>query len=162
MITAMRSVLVALLIGLAACGGMTDAQRDAVRAEVTAALRDAYDLSRPDVEQRMLALYGPTGAIVSASAGQVVTSRDTLTQGIQYFWRNVGVNMRDPTWEWDSLFVEVLSPTSAVVTAAYRIPHLNPRNQPHVIAGAMTAVFVKSDGRWVIVQEHLSDRPQQP
>jgi hypothetical protein len=53
----------------------------------------------------------------------------------------------------------VLSPDAAVMTATYRVPHLTPRNQPHVIAGAWTAVFVRRDGRWMIVQEHLSDVP---
>lgn len=45
------------------------------------------------------------------------------------------------------------------MTASYRVPHLNPMNMPHTIAGAWTAVFVKRGGRWVIVQEHLSDAP---
>jgi hypothetical protein len=30
---------------------------------------------------------------------------------------------------------------------------------PHELGGAMTEVFEKRDGRWVIVQEHLSDLP---
>jgi hypothetical protein len=30
---------------------------------------------------------------------------------------------------------------------------------PHVIGGAWTAVFANRGGRWVIVQEHLSDAP---
>ena len=30
---------------------------------------------------------------------------------------------------------------------------------PHVIAGALTQVFARRDGRWVVVQEHLSDVP---
>jgi len=110
----------------------------------------------------MLALYPDSGAIVSASAGRVTTSRDSLVAGIQYFWRSVGVNMRDPRWIWDSLHVDVLSPRHAVVTGSYRIEHLNPHNQPHVLGGAVTMVFEKRGSRWLIVQEHLSDRPQVP
>lgn len=148
---------------MAACAGeMSDTRTAGVSAEVAATLRAAYDLSKPDVEQRMLSLYATSGPIVSASAGRVVTSRDTLAMGIRYFWENVGVNMRGPRWIWDSLHVNVLSPTSAVVTAAYRVPHRTPRNEDHVIAGAMTAVFVKRDGKWVIIQEHLSDVPAVP
>jgi hypothetical protein len=30
---------------------------------------------------------------------------------------------------------------------------------PHVIAGALTQVFARRNGRWVVVQEHLSDVP---
>jgi hypothetical protein len=49
-----------------------------------------------------------------------------------------------------------------VVTATYHVPHLTPRSEPHVIAGAWTAAFERRGGRWVIVQEHLSDLPQPP
>lgn len=139
---------------------ITPAQADAVRAEVERVLRHAYDLSHPDVVTRMLSLYPPSGRVVSASSGRAITSRDSLEAGIRYFWENVGINMREPRWEWEHLYVDVLSPTAAVVTAPYRIPHRNPRGEPHVLAGVMTAVFQKRGGRWVVVQEHLSDMPQ--
>lgn len=128
-----------------------------IRVEVERAMREAYDLSKPNVAERMLSLYPATGPIVSASAGRVVGSRDSLAAGIRYFWNNVGINMRNPEWVWERFYVDVLSPTTVVVTATYRIPHRDPRNQPHEIAGAMTEVFRKRDGRWYIVQEHLSD-----
>jgi ketosteroid isomerase-like protein len=51
------------------------------------------------------------------------------------------------------------SPDAAVVTTTYRVPHLTPAGAPHVLAGAWTAVFARRGGRWVIVQEHLSDVP---
>jgi hypothetical protein len=53
--------------------------------------------------------------------------------------------------------VDVLSPTAAVATVTYRIPHRDPRNMSHEIAGAMTEVMEKRNGKWIIVQEHLSD-----
>ena len=141
---------------------MSESQVAEVREQVQTALRSAYDLSKPDVAERMLSLYPTLGRVVSATAGRVVTSRDTLEGGIRYFWENVGVNMRGARWIWDSMYVDVLSPTNAVVTASYRIPHKTPRNEDHVIAGAMTAVFAKHDGKWVIIQEHLSDVPDAP
>ena len=82
--------------------------------------------------------------------------------GIKAFWDNVGANMREPKWVWDQMIFDVLSPTAAVMTAQYHVPHLTPRNQPHTIGGAWTAVFQKRDGRWYIVQEHLSDTPAVP
>ena len=135
------------------------AQADRIRAEVERSLRDAYDLSKPNVAERMLSLYPPSGPIVSAASGRVISSRDSIAMGIRYFWNNVGTNMRNPTWVWEHFYVDVLSPTSAVVTATYRVPHLDPHNMPHEIAGAMTEVFEKRGGKWVIVQEHLSDLP---
>lgn len=143
------------------CSGAAPAKVDTAKisSEVEQTLRDAYDLSKPGLTERMLALYPRTGRVVSATSGAAMLSRDSLEAGIRYFWDNVGVNMRNPRWEWTNFWVDVQSPTSAVVTATYRVPHLNPRNEPHVIAGAMTMLMEKQDGRWVIRQEHLSDLP---
>lgn len=138
---------------------LSDTQVAAIRGELEQAMREAYDLAKPNVPERMLSLYPKSGRVVSSSGGRVVTSRDSLESGIRYFWNNVGINMRQPRWVWDTFYVDVLSQTTAVVTATYSIPHRTPQNQPHVLGGAMTAVFEKRDGRWSIVQEHLSDAP---
>ena len=154
--------LVAVL--LSACSArepeLTGAERDAIRAEVERTLREAYDLGKPKAAERMISLYPTSGRVVSANGGRASASRDSLVASIRYFWDNVGVNMRDPQWIWDHVYVDVLSRDAAVVTATYHIPHRNPNNQPHVLGGAMTAVFQRRDGRWVIVQDHLSDLPQ--
>ena len=159
--TGRRAAFALLGIGIACSPGtLSQSERAAVASQVEATMRDAYDLTKPQVAERMLALYSAQGRIVSASGGAVMTSRDSITSGIRYFWNNVGVNMREPRWEWGRFYVDVLSPTSAAVTATYRIPHRNPRNEPHVLGGAMTAVLEQREGRWVIIQEHLSDLPQ--
>jgi hypothetical protein len=155
------------VLGLAtACGrngsGLSSRDSTRIAAEIEQRVKAAYDLKAPDVEQRMLGLYAPTGRIVSAASGTVMTSRDTILGGVRYFWRQVGSNMRDPKWIWDKMVVDVLSPNAAVMTAAYHIPHLTPRGEPHVLGGAWTAVFERRGKDWVIVQEHLSDLPQQP
>jgi ketosteroid isomerase-like protein len=98
--------------------------------------------------------------VVSANTWRVLTSTDSVANGIREFWYYVGVNMRNPKWEWTNVYVDVLSRDAAVVTGTYRIPHLNPRNQPHELGGAMTMVFRRQQGRWVVIQEHLSDVPQ--
>jgi ketosteroid isomerase-like protein len=150
------------LVFLASCGrgGLSSADTAAIRAEIEQTMRDAYDLSRPGQLERMLALYPATGRVVSANTGSVVTAIDSVGNGIREFWMYVGVNMRNPKWEWTRIYVDVLAPDAAVATGTYRIPHLNPRNQPHVLGGAMTMVFKKQNGRWVVIQEHLSDTPQ--
>lgn len=159
-----------LILSLTACGPRADngapyahvsaKQAEAIRREVEATLRNAYDLSKPNVVSQMLTLYPDSGHLVSASGGQVMTSRDSLATGIRDFWNNVGRNMRQPRWVWDHIYVDVLSPTAAVVTATYHVPHLTPTNQPHEIGGAMTEVFQRRGGRWVVIQEHLSDLPR--
>ena len=140
--------------------GTADSQR--VAAEIEQTLREAYDLGKPGLTERMLSLYPKDGRVISANSGRAITARDTLDAGIRYFWDNVGVNMRNPRWEWERFWVDVLSRDAAVVTATYRVPHLNPSNQPHVIGGAMTMTFARQAGKWVIVQEHLSDLPPAP
>jgi hypothetical protein len=161
---ATRLALVLIAAGLAACAtsspnAVSAQERQAIIDSLTRRVKAAYDLSKPDVAARMLSLYPDSGRVVSASGGQMLTSRDSVAIGIKAFWTNVGSNMRDPHWIWDRMVFDVLSPTAAVMTATYRIPHLTPRNQPHVIGGAWTAVFQKRGSRWYIVQEHLSDLP---
>jgi ketosteroid isomerase-like protein len=159
---AVRALCAAAVL-LAACSAGTSRVSPLQRVAAERAIRDevvsAYDFSKPNVVDNLMSLYAPSGPIVSASAGRVITSRDSLRAGIQDFWNNVGRNMRDPHVEWTSMHIDVLAPDAAVMTATYRIPHKQPNGLPHVIGGAWTAAFVLRDGRWVIVQEHLSDNP---
>ena len=136
------------------------AERAAIADTLRAMITSAYDLTKPgDAVARMMSLYPSTGNVVSASGGRVSISRDSLEAGIRAFWQYVGQNMREPTWTWDSMYVDVIARDAAVVTATYHVPHLTPRGQTHTIAGAMTEVFQRRGGRWVVVQEHLSDLP---
>jgi len=141
---------------------VSETDRRSIVDSLTRQVKAAYDLTKPNVEQRLLSLYSPTGRVVSAAGGQMLTSRDTLAMGIKAFWQNVGANMREPKWIWDQIIVDVLAPNAAVMTATYHIPHLTPRNLPHTIGGAWTAVFQKRGDRWYIGQEHLSDLPPVP
>lgn len=158
----LRLSIAAVLVAVA-CGGRSDeltpAQRAGIAGEIDAKVRAAYDLSVPNAEQRMIALYADTGRVVSASTGRAIASRDTVLLGIRQFWENVGVNMREPKWIWTHTYVDVLSPNAAVFTGTYRVPHRTPRGEAHELEGAMTLVFAKRGGKWGIVQEHLSDVP---
>jgi hypothetical protein len=141
---------------------VSTAERQAITDSLTRQVKAAYDVTKPGLEQRLLSLYPATGRVVSAAGGQVITSRDTLAMGIKAFWENVGANMREPKWVWDEMLFDVLSPSAAVMTATYHVPHLTPNNQPHTIAGAWTAVFEKRGPHWFVIQEHLSDLPPAP
>jgi ketosteroid isomerase-like protein len=157
--------LIAASLVVAACSARTtvsDAERRLIIDSLTRQVKGAYDLSRPGVEQRLLSLYPDSGQVVSAAGGRMITSRDTLALGIHEFWQNVGANMQQPTWVWDRMVFDVLSPNAAAMTATYHVPHRTPRGEPHTIGGAWTAVFQKRGNRWVIVQEHLSDLPPMP
>jgi hypothetical protein len=165
---AVRLTVTALTLSVGAMPACARPANDVPSASERAAIADtlqrmviaAYDITKPgDAVGRMMSLYAPTGDVVSASAGHVTVSRDSVEAGIRAFWTYVGQNMRNPKWEWDPMHVDVLSRDAAVLTATYKVPHLTPRGMPHVIAGALTQVFVRRNGRWVVVQEHLSDVP---
>jgi ketosteroid isomerase-like protein len=158
------AILLAVVVS-AGCGGrrdsMTDTERRAVADTLERLVKQAYDFSGPGAKgaERLLSLYPDSGRVVSATGGQVLTSRDSLADGIRYFWESVGRNMQEPRWVWERMIIDVLGPNAGVVTATYRVPHRTPRGEPHELAGAMTLVFARRGGRWVVVQEHLSDRP---
>ena len=163
---AVRLVLVGtatwLLIASLACGArsaseMSASEKNAIADSLKRLVVSTYDLSKPDPVKNLMSLYPDTGRVISASGGVTTTSRPQLQQAIQAFWTYVGQNMRNPHWEWTSMTVDVLAPDAAVMTSTYRIPHLTPTGMNHVIGGAWTAVFQKRGGRWVIIQEHLSD-----
>lgn len=160
-----RSAVAAAVLGIsAACGnadpsGLSQSERAAIADSIKQTVVAAYNLKKPDVVGSMMSLYPKSGPVISAASGGVTTSRPELQAQVASFWERVGKNMRSPKWEWTSMHFDVLSRTSAVMTATYRVPHFTPTGQPHVIGGAWTAVFQLRDGRWVIVQEHLSDSP---
>ncbi|HJP85628.1 MAG TPA: nuclear transport factor 2 family protein [Gemmatimonadaceae bacterium] len=136
---------------------MTAVERKAIADSLKKLVVNAYDLSKPEPVKRLMSLYPDSGRVISASGGVITTTRQQLEQGIEAFWHYVGQNMKNPKWEWTSMNVDVLAPDAAVMTSTYRVPHLTPTGMNHVIGGAWTAVFQKRGGRWVIIQEHLSD-----
>jgi hypothetical protein len=117
----------------------------------------AYDLTRPDPLPYLLALYPGEGPVISATGGRVTATRAAVAAEMTGFWTRVGQYMRDPRFVVGERHLTVLGPDAAVLTLTYAIPHRTPENRPHTIAGAWTAVFQRRAGRWVIVQEHLSD-----
>lgn len=161
-----RSVLLIFSAGFlfAACGarnepGIPEKERRAVADSIRKTVVAAYDLTKPNVVANMMSLYPGSGRVISAASGGVTTNRADLQAQVTSFWDGVGKYMQSPKWEWTSMNFDVLSRTSAVMTATYRVPHFTPVGKPHVIGGAWTAVFQLRNGRWVIVQEHLSDSP---
>ena len=148
--------------GPRSAANMSQTEKNAVADTLKKLVVAAYDLSKPNPVQSLVSLYPTEGRVISASGGVITTTRADLDRGIKAFWTYVGQNMRNPRWEWTSMNVDVLAPDAAVMTSTYRIPHLAPNGMSHVIGGAWTAVFQKRGGRWVIIQEHLSDAPSDP
>jgi hypothetical protein len=166
-----RSFILAAIIGatvvVATCGprsasDMSAADKKAIADSLKHLVANTYDLSKPNPVSRLMSLYPAQGRVISASGGVTTTTRPELQQAIQAFWTYVGQNMQQPRWQWTSMTVDVLAPDAAVMTSTYRIPHLTPMGMNHVIGGAWTAVFQNRGGKWVIIQEHLSDVQSNP
>jgi hypothetical protein len=162
-------VCAAVVAGLAlsACAprsasDLSNAEKRAIADSLKHLVVAAYDLSKPDAVKRLMSLYPTEGRVISASGGVETTTRAELQRGVEAFWTYVGQNMKQPRWEWTSMTVDVLAPDAAVMTSTYRVPHLTPMGMSHVIGGAWTAVFQKRGGKWVIIQEHLSDVQSNP
>lgn len=164
---AARRALPALVPALAAAcagrdgGAARGAAHDAALADtLTGQIVAAYDFSRPGVPERLLGLYPGRGPVVSAAAGAVTTSRAALRGEVERFWTRVGQNMQGARFEVRERHLTPLGPDAAALTLTYAIPHRTPEGLPHTLGGAWTAVFRREGGRWVIVQEHLSDAPR--
>jgi ketosteroid isomerase-like protein len=158
--------LAATIVAVVGCSARSDrelsaTEKSAIADSLKTLVVATYDLSKPDPVASLMSLY-PADSLVSASAGTVVRTRAQLEQQVKTFWNYVGVNMQKPKWEWTSMNIDVLSRDAAAMTSTYRIPHMTPQGTPHLLGGAWTAVFARRGGRWVIVQEHLSDAPSSP
>ena len=162
-----RLALVAMLMAstLTACRP-TDSndipltERRAIAATLEQLVMEAYDFSKPDVGKRLLALYADSGRVISAAGGRVTTTHDELQSEIFRFWGRVGRNMRQPRFVLGSNYVDIVTRDAAVMTFTYSIPHLTPQGTAHTVGGAWTTFWRRSRGRWMIVQEHLSDTPE--
>ncbi len=169
--TATRHWRVRLVIGavlatvIVVCGGcqggerVSEGERRAIADSLGELITEAYDFSKPGAPERLLGLYPDSGRIISAAAGRVSSTRQILETEIKGFWQNVGQNMRNPRFVLGSTYVDVITPNAAVMTLTYSIPHLTPAGTEHVVSGAWTSLWRRVDGRWMIVQEHLSDTP---
>jgi len=156
------AIVVSFACGPRSASDVSAAEKKAIADSLKHLVVTTYDLSKPDPVNRLMSLYPAEGRVISASGGVTTTTRPELQRAIQAFWTYVGQNMRKPRWEWTSMTVDVLALDAAVMTSTYRIPHLTPMGMNHVIGGAWTAVFQKRGGKWVIIQEHLSDVQSNP
>ena len=154
------AALLACAPGRAANAPLGAQERAAIADTLRALVRDAYDLSKGDVVRRFMSLYPEEGRVVSATAGRVSTTRDSLHASINAFWDGVGQYMVRPTWTWGHMQVDVLDRDAAVMTASYHVPHWTDVGRPHVIGGVWTSVWQRGESGWRIIHEHLSDMPR--
>ena len=157
-------LIVAVALGCSTGAGSSDeitaTERSAIADSIRSLLTSTYTFDGSDPVPRFMKLYADTGSVVSAASGGFTTSRDSVQRGLTTFWSTAGQYMQRPSWTWGAMQVDVLGRNAAVVTARYTIPHWTLEGRPHVLGGAWTSVWARRNGRWVIVQEHLSDLPR--
>jgi ketosteroid isomerase-like protein len=135
-------------------------ERRAIADSLQSLVTRAYDFSQPDAAKRLLSLYPDTGRVISAFSGHVTNTRAALQTEIEGFWQRVGSNMQHPKFILGSVYVDVVTRNAAVMTFTYSIPHTTPSGMAHTVGGAWTTFWRRQGGRWMIVQEHLSDTPE--
>jgi ketosteroid isomerase-like protein len=136
-------------------------ERQAIADSIRNLLTTTYVFDGTDPVPRFMKLYADTGTVVSAASGGFTESRDSVRNAIASFWNGAGQFMQQPVWAWGAMQIDVLSRNAVAVTARYTIPHWTPQGRPHVLGGVWTSVWTHRNGRWVIVQEHLSDLPRE-
>jgi hypothetical protein len=157
------ALIVAIALGCstgAQVDRLTGQERQAIADSVRGMLESTYVFDGTDPVPRFMKLYADTGTLDSAASGGITTSRDSLQHALVTFWNNAGQYMQQPVWTWGTMVVDVLSREAVVVTARYTIPHWTPEKRPHVLGGVWTSVWTHRNGRWAIVNEHLSDLPR--
>jgi hypothetical protein len=158
------ALIVALVLGCSTNDEPRDEmsvqERDAIADSIRTLLTTTYTFDGADPVTRFMKLYPDTGEVVSAASGGFTIGRDSVRRALTTFWQTAGQFMRQPSWTWGAMKIDVLSRDAAVVTARYTIPHWTPEGKPHVLGGAWTSVWSRRDERWVIIQEHLSDLPR--
>ena len=158
------ALIVALVLGCSTgrveSDELSPGEQEAIADTIRTLLTDTYTFDGADPVPRFMRLYPDTGSVVSAASGGFTQARDSIRQALTTFWTTAGQYMRQPSWTWGTMKVDVLSRDAAAVTARYTIPHWTPEGKPHVLGGVWTTVWARRDGRWVIVQEHLSDLPR--
>ena len=105
----------------------------------------------------VMATYPDTGDLVSAAFGYLQTDRALFAKQLGTMFESVEA----VTFDFTRTIIEPISPTAAAVTAEYRMGlQVPPMTAPAGQCGVWSAVVAQRGGRFVILQEHQSARPQ--
>ncbi len=133
-----------LLFGACADATLTDADRQAVVAEVTTVMTEFLEAKNAHEPDRVVSFYSDAPEFVALTCTSYVTGGTTFKSMIG----PLHGPRRGTTFEQRVNAVQVISPTAAIVSlegSTSRAPAL-----------FWTRVLVKQDGRWLITYEHQS------
>lgn len=103
-----------------------------------------------------VAVYLPTGPIVSLSGGELITSRDSVAAGVGGFFRRataMNITFPDPK-------IDVLGPDAAAIATPFVLTATDSAGKQVEMRGAWSGVLAIRDGRVRVLQEHQSNLPQ--
>ena len=164
MIRHSRLAIVCLALGCAAPAATASMHAapapslDAARDSTHALLARIQEALRQRNVTAVMATYPDSGDLVSAAFGYLQTDRAAFAKQLGAMLESVEA----VTFDFRRTIVEPISPTAAAVTAEYRMGlQLRAANAPPVgQCGVWSAVVAQRNGRFVILQEHQSARPQ--
>ena len=139
------ALIVVLVLGCSKPDARSDElssqEREAIADSIRSLLTSTYTFDGSDPVPRFMKLYPDSGDVVSAASGGFTIGRDSLQRALTTFWQTAGQYMRQPSWTWGAMKIDVLSANAAVVTARYTVPPWTPEGRPHVLGGAWTTVW---------------------
>ena len=133
---------------------VTDAERQRMEQAVTAWIKTTMDQWEQGDSAALMGTYAPTGPLVSAGNGELITARDSVANML------AGLSQTsDRKASYQSPKIDVLAPGIAAVTLTYRFEGKTPDKKAFSNGGAYSAVLAERDGKLQIVQEHQSMLP---
>ena len=150
-----RLVLSAVSLAfLAACQPatteLTEEQKAGIADTVTRIVRGIMEAAEALDHEKHIAPF--SDELVSADNGSVTTNWDSIRVADREFMRS----MSSVEGTFGEMFVEVLGPSAAVVTAPYEATLIDTTGTRMHVAGAGTYVFAQVAGRWRIIHMHRS------
>lgn len=133
---------------------MSGAQRQATEDSARAWLAMVHDQMEHGDSAALMASYPPSGPLVSAGDGKLVTNRDSVASMLAGLSQVKGAKVT-----FDDPKVEVLAPGVAAVAVPSRFQGTN-QGQAFDNYSVYTAVLAERDGRMRVIQEHQSTAPK--
>ena len=149
--TATRAALLAAGLLDAGCAGLTESERDSVRASVTAVLDAQVAAWNVGDIDAFMKTYWPSDELRFASGGTV---KRGWTATLERYRTTYPSKAAMGELSFDVLDIQVLDRDAAMVFGAW---HLQ-RAQGN-LSGLYTLLVRRIDGRWLIVHDHTSMAP---
>jgi hypothetical protein len=135
---------------------MTNAQRQATEDSAKAFLSLAHELLERGDSAALMQMYPPTGPLVSAGDGQIMTNRDSVGKSYGELSQ-----VKDAKVTFGDAKIDVLAPGVAAVTMPYQFEGTN-QGKKFNNRAVYSAVLAPIAGRMRSIQDHISTMVPKP